>query len=146
MSARAEPRALAAGRTTVRVRYPETDRMNVVYHAHYFVWFELGRTELMRGLGCDYASMEDQSGIYFPLREAGARYHAPAGYDQVLDVHTALTSVGGAKLRFVYRVVRQADGQLLATGFTEHAAVDRDGRPRRLPTEVRRRLAPGAAV
>ena len=118
--------------------------MNVVYHAHYFVWFELGRTELMRELGCAYATLEDEEGIFFPLREVCARYRAPARYDQVLDVHTALTSVGGAKVRFDYRVCNQADGQLLVTGFTVHAAVDGSGRPIRLPEELRRRLLAGA--
>ncbi len=117
--------------------------MNVVYHAHYFVWFELGRTELMRELGCSYARLEEE-GVFFPLREARARYRAPARYDQVLDVDTALTSIGGAKLRFDYRVSNQGDGQLLVTGFTEHAAVDRSGRPIRLPQELRRRLVAGA--
>ncbi len=140
-----EPQGLARSRTAVRVRYPETDRMNVVYHAHYLVWFELGRTELMRGLGCDYASLEDGDGIYFPLREVGARYHAPARYDQVLDVHTSLVSVGAARVRFDYRVTRRDDETLLATGFTEHAAVDGSGKPRRLPDRIRRRLVDGGA-
>ncbi len=118
--------------------------MHVVYHAHYFVWFELGRTELMRELGCSYARLEDEQGIFFPLREARARYRAPARYDQVLDVHTALTSVGGAKVRFDYRLCDQGDGRLLATGFTVHAAVDGNGRPTRLPEKLRRRLLAGA--
>ena len=69
--------------------------MNVVYHAHYLVWFEIGRTELLRDLGCSYASLEADQGLYLPLREIGARYHAPARYDDRLSVHTRLTSVGG---------------------------------------------------
>ena len=115
--------------------------MHVAYHAHYLVWFEIGRTELMREQGCHYASLEEQDGIYFPLREVGARYHAPARYDDVLDVHTELVEVGGASARFDYRIVRGSDEQLIATGFTAHAAVDRKGRPRRLPADLRRRLA-----
>ena len=124
----------------MRVRYPETDRMNVAYHAHYLVWFELGRTELMRQLGCDYATLEDDLGIRFPVREVGARYHAPARYDDRLEVRTALTLVGAATVRFEYRVYRQDEERLLTSGFTEHAAVGGDGRPRRLPPEVRRKL------
>ena len=141
MSEAAEPACLAEGRTTVRVRYPETDRMRVAYHAHYLVWFEIGRTELMRGLGFCYGELEERDGIYFPLREVGARYHAPARYDDVLDVCTELKSVGGASMRFEYRVLHREDELLLATGFSEHAAVGKDGRPRRLPDELRRRLA-----
>lgn len=132
--------ALASGRNKVRVRYAETDRMDVVYHAHYFVWFETGRVELMRELGCDYRTLEDRDGILFPLIDAGARYLKSARFDDVLEVCTELMSVGRARVRFEYRVRREGDGTLLTTGFTEHAAVDRDGRPRRLPEEIRRRL------
>jgi acyl-CoA thioester hydrolase len=117
--------------------------MNVVYHTHYLVWFETGRTELMRKLGCAYGSLEDGYGIYFPLREVGARYHASARYDDVLDVHTVVTSVGGASVRFDYRVLRREESRLLVTGFTQHAAVGAEGRPRRLPPELRERLMAG---
>jgi acyl-CoA thioester hydrolase len=130
------------GTVSVRVRYPETDRMNVVYHAHYLVWFELGRTELMRALGHAYGELEDRDGIFFPLIEVGARYRAPARYDDLLTVHTRVASVGGARVRFDYRVVREADHRLLATGFTEHASLGRDGRPTRMPAQLRRRLTP----
>jgi acyl-CoA thioester hydrolase len=115
--------------------------MRVVYHAHYLVWFEIGRTELMRELGCRYGEVEEREGIYFPLREIGARYHAPARYDDVLEIHTGLRSVGGASMRFEYRLTHREDGCLLASGFTEHAAVGENGRPRRLPEELRRRLS-----
>jgi len=129
----------------VRVRYPETDRMNVAYHACYLVWFEIGRTELMRELGCTYAELEDRDGIGFPLTEVGARYLAPARYDDLLDVHTRLTAVSGARVRFEYRVVRRADERLLATGFSQHAAVGRDGKPTRMPEPLRKRLGDGSA-
>jgi acyl-CoA thioester hydrolase len=115
--------------------------MRVAYHAHYLVWFEIGRTELMRELGCDYGTLEDGEGIFFPLRECGVRYHASARYDEVLDLRTTLTSTGGASMRFEYRLLDASDGRLLATGFTEHAAVNDEGRPRRIPAELRRRLA-----
>jgi acyl-CoA thioester hydrolase len=123
------------------VRYPETDRMRVAYHAHYLVWFEIGRTELMRELGCDYGTLEEGEGIFFPLRECGVHFHASARYDEVLDLRTTLTSTGGASMRFEYRLLHASDGRLLATGFTEHAAVNEEGRPRRIPAELRRRLA-----
>ena len=129
----------------VRVRYPETDRMGVAYHANYLVWFELGRTELMRDLGCPYSEVEEREGIGFPLTEVGARYHAPARYDDRLEVRTRLVAVGGARVRFEYKIVRAADDKLLAAGFTEHASVGRDGRPTRLPPRLRARLTAGGA-
>ena len=140
MSEAAERAPLREGLTTVRVRYPEVDRMNVVYHAHYLVWFEIGRTELLRELGCSYASLEEAQGLYLPLREVGARYLAPARYDDRLRVHTRLMSVGGASVRFEYRICREQDERSIVTGFTEHAAVDPNGRPQRLPSELRGRL------
>ncbi len=115
--------------------------MQVAYHGHYLVWFELGRTELMRGLGCPYSELEERLGISFPVTEVGARYHASARYDDLLDVHTELAAVGGVRVRFDYRVVRPADHRLIAHGFTEHAAVNRVGKPTRLPAELRLRLA-----
>ena len=114
--------------------------MQVAYHAHYLVWFELGRTELMRSIGCPYGELEQRHGVFFPVREVGARYRASARYDDVLTVCTRLASIGGAHVRFEYRVFREHDERLLATGFTEHAAVGPEGRPMRLPADMRRRL------
>ena len=128
--------------TRLRVRYPETDRMGVVYHAHYLVWFELGRTELMRELGCPYGELEDRASIFFPVIELSVRYLASARYDEELEVRTRLVSSGLARVRFEYRLVRPESEQLLATGFTEHAAVGPDGRPVRMPTDLRNRLKP----
>lgn len=126
----------AAGResrTELRVRYPEADRMGVAYHAHYLVWFELGRTELMRELGCSYDGLEQEQGIFFPVVEASARYRSPARYDDRLAVFTTVGAVGGATVRFDYRIRRIDDGKLLATGSTTHAAVGHDGKPMKLP-------------
>ena len=127
-------------RTAVRVRYPETDRMGVAYHAHYLVWFELGRTELMRELGGSYRELEDDAGIAFPVIQASARYLAPARYDDVLTIHTRVGRFGRARIRFEYQVLREKDSKCLATGFTEHAAVGRDGRPIRLPAALMQSL------
>lgn len=127
-------------RTEIRVRYPETDRMGIAYHGHYLVWFEVGRTELMRQLGCIYATLEERDGIFFPVVELGARYHAPARYDERLIVSTQLGSVGAARVRFNYRVNHEGGNVLLATGYTEHAAVGKNGRAMRLPLQLRLRL------
>jgi acyl-CoA thioester hydrolase len=118
------------------VRYGETDQMGLVYHANYFVYFELGRTELIRSRGVSYADLEAQ-GTRLPVLEAHARFHAAARYDDELLVETRLTDASAVRLRFEYAVRRAADGALLATGHTVLASVGPDGRPRRLPPAVR---------
>jgi acyl-CoA thioester hydrolase len=144
MAVAAEPEAPVRGEVTTRVRYPETDRMGVAWHGHYLAWFELGRTELMRDLGCAYGALEDERGVHFPVIAVGARYHAPARYDDRVRIETRLTGVGRARVRFEYVARREHDGARLATGFSEHASVDRDGRPLRLPHDVSRTLLGGA--
>jgi len=135
-----EQAEVAVGPVTVRVRYAETDRMGVAYHAHYLAWFEIGRTELMRVSGCTYRELEEGPGLFLPVIEAGARYHAPARYDDVLRVHTRIVDVGAATVKFEYRVTREDESELLATGFTEHALVGGKGRAVRLPWDLRQRL------
>jgi len=131
---------LPAFKSTTRVRYPETDRMGVAHHTHYFVWFELGRTELMRQAGCAYGVLEDDDGVFFPVIEAGAEYRSPARYDEVVEIETRLTEAGGVRVRFDYVLRSASDGRVLANGFTVHASCGRDGRPARLPESVRARL------
>ena len=131
--------ALQEGQTSTRVRYPETDRMGIAHHTHYFTWFELGRTELMRRLGCTYADLEEGSGIFFPVVEASADFRASARYDEVVTITTRLVRASGVRVRFTYVVTRE-DGTVLATGRTEHASVDGRGRPQRLPGALQRRL------
>ena len=133
--------ATRVSKTTTRVRYPETDRMGVAHHSHFFVWFELGRTELMRQAGCAYGVLEDDDGVFFPVIEAGAEYLLPARYDEVLEIETRLASAGGVRVRFEYVLRRPDDERVLAKGFTVHASCGRDGRPARLPDTVRRRLS-----
>ncbi|MCU0230012.1 MAG: acyl-CoA thioesterase [Acidobacteria bacterium] len=127
--------------TPFRVRYPEVDRMGVVHHTHYFVWFELGRTELMRSAGLPYGVLEDEEGILFPVVETGARYRRPARYDEALEVRTGIAALTPVRVRFEYRIERPADGSLLADGFSVHAAVGRDGRPQRLRHDIMARLS-----
>ena len=114
--------------------------MAVAYHGSYLVWFELGRTELMRSLGCAYGALEDECSVYFPVRSVGARYLSPARYDDEVEVRTRVSRVGGATVRFEYELLRPADGVTLATGFTEHAAVGAGGSPIRLPRPIRDKL------
>ena len=129
--------------TAFRVRYPEIDRMGVAHHANYFIWFEMGRTELMRRLGCDYKSVEDRHGLAFPVINTGARFLASARYDDWLEIRTRLCSAKGARVRFEYELYRRDEGSPLATGFTEHAVVDKGGRPVRMPRELMAQLKGG---
>lgn len=115
--------------------------MGVAHHTHYFVWFELGRTELMRQAGCAYGALEDDDGVFFPVIEAGAEYLAPARYDEVIEIETRLTGAEGVRVRFEYALRKSGDARVLARGFTVHASCGRDGRPARLPESVRARLA-----
>jgi acyl-CoA thioester hydrolase len=135
--------AAAAGRTAesaVRVRYAETDKMGIVYYAHYFVWFEIGRTDWLRETGWTYRAMEDE-GFGLPVIEARCEYKSSARYDDDLRIETRARRVTAIRLAFDYRIVRVGDGQLIATGETVHAAIDRAGRPVRLPARVRELLA-----
>lgn len=125
--------------TTVRVRYAETDQMGVAWHGQYFAWFEVGRTDLLRERGCTYRELE-ADGLRLPVIDAAAKYLRPARYDDLLEVRTRLSRLGGARVEFEYEVRRQGEEPPLATGSTAHAAVDPEGRPRRLPAELRRRL------
>jgi acyl-CoA thioester hydrolase len=110
--------------------------MGVAHHASHFVWFEIGRTELMRARGMTYAGVEAE-GVFLPVIEAGCTYHSPARYDDLLRVRTEIVEIGGVRVKFQYRIERESNGALLATGSTTHAAVDERGRPRRLPASLR---------
>jgi acyl-CoA thioester hydrolase len=123
----------------VRVRYAETDTMGVVYYANYFVWFEVGRTDLLRDAGWSYREME-ADGYLLPVLEATCVYRQSAKYDEELDVRTSGALLSPVRVKFTYDVVRTIDNELLATGFTVHASIDRDGRPCRLPDRVRQLL------
>ncbi len=120
----------------VRVRYAETDQMGVVYHSNYLIWFEVGRTDLLRHAGWSYRDME-RSGVSLPVIEAHCVYRRPARYDDDLDVQTRGTLVSPVRARFDYQILRVSDGAALAEGFTVHAALDPTGRPCRLPERVR---------
>ncbi|MCX7805172.1 MAG: acyl-CoA thioesterase [Planctomycetota bacterium] len=125
--------------TEARVRYAETDRMGFAYYAHFFVWFEVGRTAFLRDRGYPYTRFEEE-GYRLPVVEAGARYHAPARYDDVLKIQTRVAEVRISRIRFENRVLRASDGKLLAEGEVTLACVDASGRPARIPEGIRRLL------
>ena len=122
----------------MRVRYAETDQMGVVYYANYFVWFEVGRTDLLRQSGWSYREME-RDGFSLPVIEAHCDYRQPARYDDELEVRTTGTLLSPVRVRFDYEVVRTADGAVLAGGHTVHASLDR-GRPAAAPARRVRTL------
>jgi acyl-CoA thioester hydrolase len=118
------------------VRYAETDKMGVVYYANYLVWFEVGRTDLLREAGWSYRDMETD-GYALPVIEAHCTYRSPAKYDDDLEVRTTGAMLSPVRVEFTYEIVRPADNATLVTGTTVHATLDRAGRPCRLPDRVR---------
>lgn len=112
----------------IRTRYAETDQMGIIYHANYFVWFEIGRTEFLRQLNLSYKELEE-SNILLPVIDVGCKYLKPTKYDDEIVIKTALTSLKGVKLVFRYEVVRKSDGVLLAEGHTKHAFVNKELKP-----------------
>ena len=132
--------AASARRTTVRVRYAETDRMGVVYYANYLVWFEVGRTEWLRESGWSYREIE-VAGVSLPVIEAHCEYRQSARYDDDIEILTRATLLTPVRVRFDYDVIRASDQVMAAAGYTVHAALDANGRPCRLPDRVRRLLA-----
>jgi acyl-CoA thioester hydrolase len=119
--------------TTLRVRYAETDQMGVVYYANFFIWFEIGRVELLRQMGFAYREMEQQDDRFIVVAEATCRYMRPARYDDVLRILTRVSEARSRIIRFAYQIRQDSTGELLATGETMHVICDRAGRPRTLP-------------
>lgn len=116
----------AINETRLRVRYAETDQMGVVYHANHFIWFEVGRVELLRQLGFSYRDMESQDNCFIAVAEAKCRYRAPVRYDEEVTVRTELLNVRDSVVHFGYELRRTDDGTLLAEGETTHIVTDAD--------------------
>lgn len=117
---------------TIVPRYAETDRGGVVHHSVYPVWFEMGRTELLRANGVAYKDLE-AAGVFFVVAELNIRYRRPAGYDEELSLETSCTAVTAAKLEHTYRLTRSNDRVVIAEGSTVLACLDGRGRVRRIP-------------
>jgi acyl-CoA thioester hydrolase len=118
-----------------RVRYPEVDAMGFVHHSRYLQYFELGRVEMLRAAGVNYADLE-QKGVYFVVTKAEIRFKAPAKYDEELTLITKLTRTTHVRFDHSYELKR---GQIvLAEGHTTIACVDRSGQVIQIPEELRR--------
>ena len=118
----------------VRVRYAETDRMGLLHHSNYFVYFEMGRTEMLRARGVSYREIED-AGHFLVIVDLGCKYKRPARYDDLLSIRTTVTRVTHVKIVHAYQVTRE--GLLLAEGHSTLACVDREGRPQALPDSLK---------
>jgi acyl-CoA thioester hydrolase len=131
----------AVGEITVRVRYAETDRMGLLHHANYLVYFEQARTELLRSQGLTYRDLED-AGFLLVLSKVEVRYKRPAFYDDVLTIRTTVARSTPVRIEHRYEVFR--DGTLLAEGATTLACVSREGQIQALPDWfLERRQPPG---
>lgn len=116
----------------VRPRYCETDQAGVVHHTVYPVWFEMGRTELLRENGFAYSDLE-KAGIYFVVANLTVTYHRPALYDEILDLITECTKITSARVEHSYTLKRPATGIILVSGTSILACVDKNGKPKRMP-------------
>jgi acyl-CoA thioester hydrolase len=117
---------------TIIPRYAETDKGGVVHHSVYPVWFEMGRTELLRANGKAYKDLE-RAGIFFVVAELNIKYRRPAEYDEKLQLETVCSNVTVSKIEHTYKLTRASDDVLLAEGSSILACVDADGKIQRIP-------------
>jgi acyl-CoA thioester hydrolase len=119
--------------TRIRVRYAETDQMGIVYHSNHFIWFEVGRVELLRQFGFTYKEMEREDDCFIAVVDARCRYKAPVHYDDEVVVRTYLKNIRDKLIHFGYELVRAGSRELLAEGETTHIVADSQMKPRALP-------------
>jgi acyl-CoA thioester hydrolase len=122
-----------------RVRYAETDQMQVVYHSNYLIWCEIGRTEFIRALGTPYAELERQN-VTLAVVEASLRFHAAARYDNLIRVTTTVADVRSRTITFNYLITNAETGEKFVTASTKLASLTRDSRLTTLPDPLRRTL------
>lgn len=125
----------------VRVRYAETDQMGVVYHSNHFIYFEIGRVDLLRQLGFTYKEMEKEDNCFIAVVDARCRYKAPALYDDELIVRTHIKNARESLIHFGYELLRASDGTMLAEGETMHVVTDANMQKRSMPEKYVKALA-----
>ncbi len=126
--------------TQIRVRYAETDKMGIVHHSNYLVWFELGRSEFCRARGFSYKEMEERDNALMVVAEAYCRYKSPAYYEDVLTLRTKIAEVRSRSIRFTYEIYRASDQMLIAEGETLHLVTDENKKVRTLPEIYKEKL------
>ncbi len=128
----AKRKSIQSHTITIVPRYAETDKAGVVHHSVYPVWFEMGRTELLRANGLAYKDLE-QTGVFFVVAELRIKYRQPAQYDEKLQLETTCSAVTAGKVEHSYKLTRCSDGAILAEGSSILACVDAEGKIRRIP-------------
>jgi acyl-CoA thioester hydrolase len=121
----------------LRVRYAETDGMNIVHHSNYIIWFEAARSEYLIRKGSSYTELLEKQGFHLPVSEVYARFLKPARYPEMVKVKTWVEELRSRKLTFGYEVVNSDTGEILATGYSRHICTDLEGRVRAIPPRVR---------
>ncbi len=117
---------------TIVPRYCETDQAGVVHHTVYPIWFEMGRTELLRANGVAYKNLE-QAGVFFVVADLSVKYRRPALYDEKLHLTTIASNVTAARVEHTYQLINAETKIILAEGSSILACVDETGRPKRIP-------------
>jgi acyl-CoA thioester hydrolase len=130
---------LKRSHVNIRVIYADTDAMGIVYHTNYIKWFEIGRTELLRGVGIVYAQMEAQ-GYNLPLTEVYCNYLFPAKYDQIVVVETELEYLKRASMKFIYTIWDEDREKAFVEGYTVHACTNNLGKIVRIPPFILKRV------
>ncbi len=113
--------------------------MGFVHHSVYLVYLETARTEFLRQSGETYRQWEEQ-GILLPLTEASIQFKRPGRYDDLLRIETRMVEQSALRLKFSYRVILEGSEDLLATGETRHAFINKEGRPIRIGPHLQERL------
>lgn len=126
--------------TEIRVRYAETDKMGIVHHSNYLIWFEAGRSDLCRARGFSYKEMEEKDDALMVVAETYCRYKSPAFYEDILLVRTQVAEVRSRSIRFIYEIYRGSDDTLLAEGETMHVVTDGNKKVRQIPDNYREKL------
>lgn len=121
-----------------RVYYEDTDMAGIVYYANYLKFIERARSTIVREAGIDQNAMKEEQGLVFAVYKVDATYHRPAKLDDVLTIATKVQQSGGAKLVFQQDVLR--DGETLFSSFITVICMSVEGRPTRLPAEIRAKL------
>ena len=127
--------------TILRVRYAETDKMGIVHHSNYYVWFELGRSDLCRERGFSYLEMEENENTRLVVAESQCRYKSPAFYEDELVIKTRIGRIRSRSISFLYEVFRPATETLVATGETKHIVTDTNNKIRSMPDRYRKLLS-----
>ena len=128
-------------KTLHRVKFFDTDVMGVVHHSNYIRWFETGRVEFLREIGIDLNEMMSD-GILFPIVEITAKFHAPAKFDDELEIVTTAEALTKAKMKFDYVIRKRGEEKILAEGTSTHVFTN-EGKICRLPDKYYSRLTRG---